>query len=1003
MGNDIEKPRFFSKKALFYKKTFFHLCENDYYASSIIVVILVNAVFLALDHYPQSAAWDNSLAIANYVFCTIFVVDVIIKFLGYGFYQFMRSWFNVIDLIVTILSVIEIILLETSDGANTPWLSALRCTRLLRILKTTGPFPQVAVYAQAGLHSVMGLAGVMICVLVVILIASLMGMQLFGGKFYSRTNYNSFVDALITSLQVESGEGWNEVMMEAIQVSGGHRSPGLMTGLFFVATLFIGHYILLGIMLAITSTNLDHFIESAKPTMLTEDNIRRRSYSCDNIFRLEYKSLYIFDPENRLRKWCHKITLNRWFDRFILFCILSSSVLLAVEDYVDPNAPRNDVIWYFDVVFTAIFLAEMFLKIVSLGFALHKGSFCRSGWNLLDAVAVLASVFALAITNSEAKVVKVLRIIRVVRPLRAIQRFQQLQQVVNSMMASLRNIWGLVVVAMGFMFFFAVMGVALFKGMYSYCTDETVDYQALCVGNFSVTADNNLTIVADRVWETHYLNFDNVLNALSLLASIITFEEAPVMYQRAMDSTEIGKGPELHYKREAILYFLVYLFGMALFFLNIVMAFVGDTYKNQQDTRLTRTGLLASDAKCINITLQMKLQRDRFLNKRDWWPFKVVTSLWFDLFIAGLVMLNLLVLLMKHDQMSDDYAAGLDYANYILVGLFVVEAALKISVLLPGGYFTDSWNVFDFVIVSVSLIDVSLDSQASSLSFLRLFRTLRLMKVFEMREIRYIFELFIRSMSTMAMVLVLLLLVFYMYAVFGMALFAGIPLNDDTTITEYNNFQTFPSAMLVLFRTMSGERWQSIMQDVHITEGPVQCGVIANATECGSDWNEVYFNTFSLFTNLIVLNILLAAVVDSFEYLFQDPSCIQPRMLTDFKTVWAKYDPLAKGTLHYTKMPKILREVMAPLGVGFKCSTLFVSRFLAQLPVPIGDENHEVAFRPMLMAIVRVRLDLWQYEFPDPEALRDIIKYIAPGMNNDVVSEAFPDSSESMTLRILCV
>jgi len=546
-----------------------------------------------------------------------------------------------------------------------------------------------------------------------------------------------------------------------------------------------------------------------------------------------------------------------------------------------------------------------------------------------------------------------------------------------------------------------VMGVSLFKGQFSYCNDPTTHYQTECNGNFSVTNEYNWTDTQDRKWETHFQNFDNTWNALATLASIITFEEAPSVYYNAMDSTSVGRGPELNYKREAILYFLVYLFGMALFFLNIVMAFVGDTYKSQQDKRISAAGLSMEDAKCLRKALKMTLKPDQFYHKRGWWPFEAVTSPWFDLAVAILIVINLIVLLLKHDEMTDEYENGMELANYVIVGLFIVEAVLKIGVLSLKGYFTDVWNDFDFLIVIISLVDIIVGGKASPVSFLRLFRTMRLMKVFEMKEIRHIFELFVRSLTTMALVLCLLILVFYMYAVFGMALFAEIPLNDDTQINAYNNFHTFPDALLVLFRTMSGERWQLIMEDTYI-EGPTECGMEVNATSCGSNWNIVYFNSFSLLTNLIVLNILLAAVVDSFEYLYQDESGLQPAILSDFLRVWHALDPMGTGKLHYSKMPYIIHNVVPPLGVGEKCPSFLATKFLASLPVPIDPVGHTIKFRATLMAMLRVRLHLWQYAFPDVEALRDIMAFVAPGTDPMRIAAAFPDpGSNELSLRFL--
>lgn len=120
-----------------------------------------------------------------------------------------------------------------------------------------------------------------------------------------------------------------------------------------------------------------------------------------------------------------------WFDRVILACILISSGLMAAEDPVNPNSGRNEVLNYFDIVFTIIFAIEMIMKIVALGFVLHKRAYLRSSWNCLDFVVVMGSVLSLALTSSgvDVSVVRVLRVLRVLRPLRAVNRARKLKEV----------------------------------------------------------------------------------------------------------------------------------------------------------------------------------------------------------------------------------------------------------------------------------------------------------------------------------------------------------------------------------------------------------------------------------------------------------------------------------------------------------------------------------------------------------------------------------------------
>lgn len=80
------------------------------------------------------------------------------------------------------------------------------------------------------------------------------------------------------------------------------------------------------------------------------------------------------------------------------------------------------VLKYFDYFFTAVFTVEITLKTIVYGVVLHKGSFCREGFNLLDIIVVACSLISFFFQNGAISVVKILRVLRVLRPLRAINR-----------------------------------------------------------------------------------------------------------------------------------------------------------------------------------------------------------------------------------------------------------------------------------------------------------------------------------------------------------------------------------------------------------------------------------------------------------------------------------------------------------------------------------------------------------------------------------------------------
>ncbi|ELU14541.1 hypothetical protein CAPTEDRAFT_199495 [Capitella teleta] len=97
---------------------------------------------------------------------------------------------------------------------------------------------------------------------------------------------------------------------------------------------------------------------------------------------------------HRIRRFCHFVVNLRYFDLFIMIVICASSIALAAEDPVREKSYRNEILNYFDYVFTGVFTVEMVLKIIDLGIIFHPGSYCRDLWNILDATVVICALVA---------------------------------------------------------------------------------------------------------------------------------------------------------------------------------------------------------------------------------------------------------------------------------------------------------------------------------------------------------------------------------------------------------------------------------------------------------------------------------------------------------------------------------------------------------------------------------------------------------------------------------
>ena len=150
----------------------------------IMLTILVNAVFLGLDHYPQTDRWSDMLRIANYVFVAIFVVEMVLKIATLGCTRYAKKIENCYDWFVTVAGIVELLVVEVGNVDNTISIMAFRSFRLLRILRLSKDWDNLRNYAAGAVRAFRALGSLMALIGLFLVITSLVGMQLFGGKYW---------------------------------------------------------------------------------------------------------------------------------------------------------------------------------------------------------------------------------------------------------------------------------------------------------------------------------------------------------------------------------------------------------------------------------------------------------------------------------------------------------------------------------------------------------------------------------------------------------------------------------------------------------------------------------------------------------------------------------------------------------------------------------------------------------------------------------------------------
>uniref|UniRef100_A0A8C1PXJ0 Voltage-dependent calcium channel type A subunit alpha-1 n=1 Tax=Cyprinus carpio TaxID=7962 RepID=A0A8C1PXJ0_CYPCA len=670
----------------------------------------------------------------------------------------------------------------------------------------------------------------------------------------------------------------------------------------------------------------------------------------------------------RVRRLCHYIVSLRYFEMCILVVIAMSSIALAAEDPVQANAPRNNVLKYLDYVFTGVFTFEMVIKMVDLGLLLHPGSYFRDLWNILDFIVVSGALVAFAFSGTKGKdisTIKSLRVLRVLRPLKTIKRLPKLKAVFDCVVNSLKNVLNILIVYILFMFIFAVIAVQLFKGKFFYCTDESKGLEKDCRGLF-LDYDKDEVEAQPREWRKYEFHYDNVLWAFLTLFTVSTGEGWPTVLKHSVDATFEDLGPSPGYRMEMSIFYVVYFVVFPFFFVNIFVALIIITFQEQGDKALSECSLEKNERACIDFAINAKPltrympQNQQSFQYRLW---KFVVSPPFEYSIMIMIALNTVVLMMKFHGAPDFYEAMLKYLNIVFTALFSMECILKIIAFGPLNYLKDAWNVFDFVTVLGSITDIIVteinvsELNRSGLNFLRLFRAARLVKLLRQGyTIRILLWTFVQSFKALPYVCLLIAMLFFIYAIIGMQVFGNIELNDDTAINRHNNFRTFLQALMLLFRSATGEAWHEIMLSC-LSERTCDASSGIHGKECGSDFAYFYFVSFIFLCSFLMLNLFVAVIMDNFEYLTRDSSILGPHHLDEFIRVWAEYDPAACGRISYKDMYNLLRIISPPLGLGKNCPNRVAYKRLVKMNMPIADDN-SVHFTSTLMALIRTALEI---------------------------------------------
>ncbi|KAK9980232.1 hypothetical protein ABG768_013610 [Culter alburnus] len=537
------------------RKTCYQIVEHSWFETFIIFMILLSSGALAFEdiYIEQRKVVKVVLEYADKIFSYIFVLEMFLKWIAYGFKKYFTNYWCWLDFLIVDVSLISLVAnsLGYSDfGA----IKSLRTLRALRPLRALSRFEGMRVVVNALIGAIPSIMNVLLVCLIFWLIFSIMGVNLFAGKFgkcVNRTGYihnvslvNNKTDCqsmndtqfywtkvkvnfdnvglgYLSLLQVATFKGWMEIMYAAVDSRGVEEQPvkeiNLYMYLYFVIFIIFGSFFTLNLFIGVIIDNFNQQkrMIGGQDIFMTEE--QKKYYNAMKKLGSKKPQKPIPRPMNILQGFFFDLVSKQAFDITIMMLIILNMITMMVETD-EQSARMESILNNINLVFIVIFTTECLIKIFAL-----RCYFFTISWNIFDFVVVILSIVGIVLADIIEKyfvsptLFRVIRLARIGRVLRLIRAAKGIRTLLFALMMSLPALFNIGLLLFLVMFIYAIFGMANFAyikkqgGIDDMFNFETFGNSIICLFQITTSAgwDNLLDPILNNSPEECSSNFVN--------------------------------------------------------------------------------------------------------------------------------------------------------------------------------------------------------------------------------------------------------------------------------------------------------------------------------------------------------------------------------------------------------------------------------------------------------------------------------------------------------------
>ncbi|KAM8887665.1 sodium channel protein type 4 subunit alpha A [Synchiropus picturatus] len=498
---DITEDR--GKKWWNLRRTCFTIVEHDWFETFIIFMILLSSGALAFEdiNIERRRTVKIILEFSDKVFTYVFVIEMLLKWVAYGFKTYFTNAWCWLDFFIVDISLISLVANWMGYSELGP-IKSLRTLRALRPLRALSRFEGMRVVVNALIGAIPSIFNVLLVCLIFWLIFSIMGVNLFAGKFYRcvntttgeifpmsqvnnrsectalkeatqearwvnvKVNYDNVGSGYLSLLQIATFKGWMDIMYAAVDSREVEEQPSyeinLYMYIYFVIFIIFGSFFTLNLFIGVIIDNFNQQKKKFgdKDIFMTEE--QKKYYEAMKKLGSKKPQKPIPRPTNLIQGMVFDFISQQFFDIFIMVLICLNMVTMMVE--TDNQSPeKEDFLFKVNVAFIVVFTGECVLKLFAL-----RQYFFTNGWNVFDFIVVILSIAGTMLSDLieqyfvSPTLFRVIRLARIGRILRLIKGAKGIRTLLFALMMSLPALFNIGLLLFLIMFIFSIFGMSNF-------------------------------------------------------------------------------------------------------------------------------------------------------------------------------------------------------------------------------------------------------------------------------------------------------------------------------------------------------------------------------------------------------------------------------------------------------------------------------------------------------------------------------------------------------------